>query len=162
MYTYNFPLDNIDEEEIYLDVDESDRKILKEDLLNNNISFNRTNEDKGVNENGRILIRLSSMSSMLILNGRFGNDKGIGRKTYCEIRNNKLYASTVDYVLCTRKMLYNISNFDVKDFNAFSDHAAINFDIKCHFLIVIQYLPNQPLSQKSDGERKIETSFVPF
>jgi hypothetical protein len=48
------------------------------------------------------------MSSMLILNGRAGMDKDIGKLTYCETRNNKICQSTVDYVLCTKSMLYNI------------------------------------------------------
>ena len=124
--------DNDANGDIFSDPDQNERRIVNEDLLNNNMSLLRSNEDKVVNENGRILIRLALMSSLLILNGRFGNDKGIGRNTYCENRNNKIFSSTVDYVLCSRNLLYSISCFDVKDFNSFSDHAAIDFEIKCH------------------------------
>ncbi len=144
----DFPLDN--ENETNFIMEDSDRKITSEDLLFNNLSCVRVNKDSCVNDNGRMLIRLSSMSSMLILNGRSGRDKNVGNFTYCETKKDKLCKSTVDYVLCSKNMLYNICNFEIKDFNIFSDHAAICFNITCNFHI-------DDLSRyKSENCRKIK------
>ena len=123
----DFSLDEEDDE-INLLIND-DRNIVSEDLIINGMSVTRENEDKGVNDYGRKLIRLSFMSQMILLNGRCGKDKDIGRVTFCEARKNKLLKSTVDYVLCTKMLLKNICHFEINDFNVFSDHAAIHLNI---------------------------------
>ena len=118
------------------DYDVNEHDLTNNDLLNNNMSVIRTNQDKGVNENGRMLMRLCNMSSLLPLNGRFSKDKNIGNVTYCERRKDKLLKSTVDYVLCTKRLLYKLVDFEIEPPNIFSDHAQINVELKCNVQII--------------------------
>ena len=64
---------------------------------------------------------------MLIFNGRFGKDKGIGDFT----RDDTTGRSVVDYVLGTPKLLDIVTTFYIMDKVPESDHQAIFFSLKC-------------------------------
>ena len=105
----------------------TDRSITPHELLSLGISVNRSNQDKTVNEYGLKLIDLCKMSDLIILNGRVGDDKDLGKFTYC----NKRGKSVNDYSICSKGVISMIKNFFVCNFNAFSDHARIGLELHC-------------------------------
>ena len=113
------------------DINEFDDRIEKvvthENLIINNMSVNRTNEDKTINDYGIRLIRLCKMCDLILCNGRVGEDKQCGKLTYCEKKGK----SCIDYALVSKGMLKYVKNFKVGTFNAFSDHAPIFLELVC-------------------------------
>ena len=87
------------------DVDDCDDRIEKlithENLINNNMSVSRNNEDETINDYGIRLIRLCKMCDLVICNGRVGDDKHSGKLTYCDKKGK----SCVDYALVSKGML---------------------------------------------------------
>ncbi|KAK6181790.1 hypothetical protein SNE40_009575 [Patella caerulea] len=85
------------------------------------VPLQRYNQDKTVNSYGERLIGLCKNLGIYVVNGRFGSEKGIGSFT-CDGR------SVVDYVCCSPKVMGNIIEFEICDYNAlFSDkHNAIS------------------------------------
>ena len=97
--------------------------MLPDDYISD-IELPRYSEDKGhVNNNGLLLLDLCKQSSLRILNGRFGNDKGVGHYTFVGSRGS----SVVDYVLSSQNLLTHVSEFEVGDPNILSDHCLITF-----------------------------------
>ena len=78
------------------------------DVLNTlkylNMPVKRSNVDKSTNRNGDNLVDLCKVQELVIVNGRIGADKNIGRTTCDDI-------STIDYVICTPDFLPNIIHF---------------------------------------------------
>ena len=124
---YDFLGDNdehghmLDEECININV------INKNDFYDNDMLLTRVSQDKGNNEFGKRLIALCKMCNLIILNGRTGEDKGVGKLTFCNHRGS----SVNDYVLCTSNVLKNIDNFYVSNPNVFSDHSPICLKLNC-------------------------------
>ena len=113
------------------DLDSDDKNLTLNDLQENDLSLERASQDKGTNEYGHTLTALCRAASLLILNGRFSRDKNVGKITYLETRKNKIFKSIVDYIICSKNILYQLLNFEVKDTNAYSDHAVLCVDIRC-------------------------------
>ena len=158
----DFNIDNINDD-CEDDVNKDSSELVKADIINNNMSIYRTNLDTGVNNNGKTLLKLTSMCNMILLNGRFGKDKDIGKITYCENKKNKIVKSTVDYVLCTRNVLYDFCDFEITDLNPFSDHAVVHFVIKCKILNNIEVLnhsSNPTFSKKIKWNEKNCDKFI--
>ena len=65
------------------------------------------------------------------MNGRVGNDRGIGRYTFVGSRGS----SVVDYVLASQSLFDYIKDFEVQDPNILSDHCCIDFslDFSCDY-----------------------------
>ena len=80
----------------------------------------RSYEDTKKNNVGSQLLEFCRCNNCLILNGRVGSDKGIGKLT-CK---NK---SVVDYIIATPKLLNYVADFSVLEFSClFSDaHCPI-------------------------------------
>ena len=70
----------------------------------------RVNSDKQVNNMGRRLIEMCRSLNLIIMNGRFGKDKQIGKKTCKD-------SSTVDYIIISTNFAEYVSDFDVLDFD---------------------------------------------
>ena len=86
----------------------------------------RCSQDKGhTNNNGLLLLDLCKQSSLRILNGRFGEDKGLGRYTFVGSRGS----SVVDYVLSSQNLLSYIDKFVVGEPNIMSDHCLVSFSL---------------------------------
>ena len=84
----------------------------------------RFSQDKGhMNNNGTLLLDLCKQTGLRIFNGRFGNDKGIGKYTFIGSRGSSL----VDYVMGTQNLFQFIENFDVSEPNILSDHCIVSF-----------------------------------
>ena len=82
-------------------------------------------KDKGSNSHGSKLIDLCKAASCQIVNGRLYDDFSIGKFTYCGSQGS----STIDYVISKESSFKLFSHFSVGDFNEFSDHAPIYFNL---------------------------------
>ena len=85
----------------------------------------RANQDHIYDYNGLRLLDLCQATGLLIANGRMLDDNNQGKYTYCS--NNG--RSTVDYLLLYLTDFKTISKFDIREFNEFSDHAALSFSL---------------------------------
>ena len=95
------------------------------DFVEKDMSLSRTNEDKHVNDYGTKLIQLCKSCDLAILNGRAGSDKGKGVTTFCGPRGE----STVDFVICDKYVLKQVSRFGISDHVSFSDHKMVTFSL---------------------------------
>lgn len=96
------------------------------------IELPRFSEDKGhVNNNGLCLLDFCKQTGLRIMNGRVGEDYGIGCYTFVGSRGS----SVVDYILSSQDLFKNISHFKVHDPNLLSYHCLLSFSInfdKCN------------------------------
>ncbi|KAJ8024120.1 hypothetical protein HOLleu_36756 [Holothuria leucospilota] len=85
----------------------------------------RYNQDECINNNGRKLIELCKNLDLHIVNGRIGENKGIGART-CDAK------SAIDYAVASAELLPYLTNFIVDPFDRFlSDkHAPIILEIQ--------------------------------
>ena len=87
----------------------------------------RYSEDVGhVNNNGLLLLELCKQTGLRMMNGRVGNDNGIGRHTFVGHRGSIL----VDYVLGSQEMFNLVTSFDVQEPNILSDHCLVSFSFE--------------------------------
>ena len=84
----------------------------------------RASPDSTCNSFGMQLIELCKSSGVRIVNGRL--DKG--SFTYISDKGS----SVIDYLLTEKENFYRISNFNVLDFNIWSDHVPIRFSLYCN------------------------------
>ena len=98
---------------------------IQNDLISNNVSLERKNEDLKINQAGREIIDVCKSLGLVIVNGRLSEDKNIGKFT-CHNRNQG--KSTIDYAIMSPLLLQNISHFSVCEFDdMLSDtHCAIS------------------------------------
>ena len=112
-------------------------------------------ETESVHEHGHKLINLCKMCDLLIMNGRAGEDKGVGKFTFCNTRGK----SVNDYLICSKGVLENVSNFSVSDMHVFSDHAKICLSLKCNMTrcdYVNENISSNTVKMKWKGHRKEE------
>ena len=95
---------------------------------NNIISRKRANKDKTLNENGKDLINLCKRNNMIIMNGRTGSDREIGKVTF-QSKNGK---STIDYCITSPDFIRHIQDFqvDILDQNLSDKHSPIILTLK--------------------------------
>ena len=103
---------------------------VKDSLESLNIETRRFNTDLKTNNNGRKLINFCKMSNLVIANGRFGQDKGVGALT-CTTATG---SSTVDYILASPDLLPQVTNLTVDDLDrGLSDaHSPVTIELKPH------------------------------
>ena len=80
----------------------------------------RANSDKSkTNVNGKHLISACQATDLLILNGRAGQDKGIGNYTCFKLEEDGTHTgvSTIDYCLANKCALENVYDFEVDMFD---------------------------------------------
>lgn len=113
----------------YLDVNDND-KIYDDDnnddfFLHEEILPIRHNKDHVIDNNGRKLIALCKSTDHIIANGRLFNDKD-GNYTFCSSRG----LSVTDYLLVNKFNVDSITEFEILNWNNFSDHAALYFSFQ--------------------------------
>lgn len=88
----------------------------------------RHNKDHVIDNNGRRLIALCKSTDHIIANGRLFNDRD-GNYTFCSSRG----LSVTDYLLVNKFNIDSITEFEILNWNNFSDHAALcfNFQTTC-------------------------------
>ena len=105
------------------DDDSHHMSMLPEEYISDSY-MQRCSQDQGhVNNNGLLLLEFCKQTGVRIMNGRVGNDMGVGRYTFVGHRG----CSVVDYVLATQELFNFVSEFEVQDPNILSDHCLINF-----------------------------------
>ena len=72
------------------------------------------------------------------MNGRVGDDKGIGQYTFVGSRGS----SVVDYVLCTQDLFRNVCHFKVHEPNILSDHCLLTFSFDFQMLSARETIEN--------------------
>ena len=87
------------------------------------INLLRSTQDSGFNANGNLLLDFCKRSGFRIVNGRVGEDAGVGKCTYVGSRGSSL----IDYVIAVQDLFKYFSNFCVNDPNILSDHCVLNF-----------------------------------
>ena len=106
-----------------------DHAFKENDFIVNNMSIKRNNVDKNVNSYGGKLLLMCYSCNLAILNGRAGNDRGIGEYTFMNHRG----VSANDYVLCDKNTLYKVCQFEIGQPNCFSDHMVVSFELGVNF-----------------------------
>ena len=81
----------------------------------------RFSMDKKVDSSGLRLLEICKEANLRIVNGRAGDDKGIGNYTFQSV----LGRSVIDYILLPPRLFDRISNFFVHDITVLSDHAPL-------------------------------------
>lgn len=94
------------------------------------ISLFRKSQDKSKNTYGSKLIELCRASGLIMLNGRKGEDRDIGKFTF----HNHIGKAIDDYMICNKNALQFVSNFKVDDPNIYSDHCVISCVLSCNRL----------------------------
>ena len=103
------------------------------------VQLPRYSEDKGhVNNNGLCLLDFCKQTGLRIMNGRVGDDKGIGQYTFVGSRGS----SVVDYVLCTQDLFRNVCHFKVHEPNILSDHCLLTFSFDFQMLSARETIEN--------------------
>lgn len=97
--------------------------VLPDDYITDNFCPRFSQDIGHVNNNGVALLDFCKQTGLRILNGRTGNDFGIGQCTFVGHQGTSL----IDYVLASESMFDCITSFDVGDPNPFSDHCSIHF-----------------------------------
>ena len=96
--------------------------------INDSAMSTRKSEDKHVNTFGRKLLELCRASGLRICNGRVNGDSN-GKYTFY----NHLGSSVIDYVIVDSNHFDIIDNMHVCDFNTWSDHAPVEFTVRCKY-----------------------------
>jgi hypothetical protein len=112
--------------EDYLETAEDGTISMSESMLSLGIQRERYSMDKLTNNFGHSLIELCISQNLLIVNGRVGDDAGVGKLT-CK------NASCVDYVLCSPEIFEYISHFSI---GAFDDCIS---DVHCPIFMNVDY-----------------------
>lgn len=86
---------------------------------------------------------------MCIVNGRMGQDKGIGQFTFQGIQGS---SSLIDFVLITHDFMDQVSNFVVYDITSFSNHTPIEISFKANY-------QSTSIDEKIEVEKLIRNSY---
>ena len=100
---------------------------------NSNIQINPSliprysQDNRPLNENGRELLNTCKSTNMMIINSRFGEDKGIGKFT--RICESKQEYGVLDYMISSPGILPLINNFRVGNKTPESDHLSLELSL---------------------------------
>ena len=110
-----------------------------------NLLQNRKSLDTQQNKSGENLLSVCKSNNLIILNGRSGNDAGIGKFTFKD-------CSVIDYAIVTTETAKHVQNFDIIKLDPiFSDgHSLVHFQILGHAS------PTQRKHKKSKYNKKWE------
>lgn len=104
---------DLNQNAVGFEVDNFNGGLSRKELHEKNISLKRSNMDKFINRNGRNLISFCKCLELMIVNGRLGEDKGVGRNTCLTTAGE----STIDYMIVSADLVGNVSNFRVEEFD---------------------------------------------
>ncbi|MCG8034442.1 MAG: reverse transcriptase family protein [Candidatus Thiodiazotropha taylori] len=108
------------------------------------LQISRASKDAKKNNHGFKIIELCKNNNLAILNGRFGEDKNVGKMTFRGL-------SVIDYVITSSKGIKFAQNFKITELDSlFSDgHALLTLDLR-----TVHTIPNQPTYQQHEGPIK--------
>ena len=119
----------------------------------------RSSEDEvHVNNNGLLLLDFCKQTGLRIMNGRVGNDQGIGKYTFVGSRGRSL----VDYVLSSQLMFKFIKDFEVQEPNILSDHCLDRFCFvfSCDRVNNQEYDQYETVDSKYKGNSECKAEFI--
>ena len=90
--------------------------------------------DKNIDTSGKRLMQICRDSCLRIVNGRLGDDAGIGNYTFQSVQG----CSLIDYVLFPPTLFDIISKFTIHDISVYSDHAPIQFSLLANVKSTVQ------------------------
>ena len=115
-----------------IDDDTLHMSVLPDDYVSDT-QIPRYSQDEGhTNSNGLLFLDFCRQTGLRIMNGRVGNDEGVGKYTFVGSRGSSL----VDYVLASQDMFYFVKYFCVQDPNILSDHCLINMRMVIIWIIM--------------------------
>ena len=107
---------------------EHDRPMRHEYHIEADAPIPRFSLDNGTNRFGDLLLNLCKSSSLRIVNGRLFNDKTVGKMT-CYTHNGE---SVIDYLLTSFSNFSSINDFEIQNFNEYSNHAPLYFGLNVY------------------------------
>lgn len=134
-------LSDILEYDKYLDCFEE----LDTENINTHFPVIRNNPDKVIDCNGKRLINLCRATNHIIVNGRLNKEQD---NQFTFVSNRGL--SITDYLIINANYVDNINEFQILNWQNFSDHAGVYFSLKC----------NTKTRHITTGEYKEETKLV--
>ena len=94
----------------YLELDKDTIEFFDQEsfFINNNIIINRTSKDIKKNSIGYRITDVCKNNNMSILNGRYGQDEGVGSFTFRD-------QTVIDYTITSRRGFTLLSDFEIQD-----------------------------------------------
>ena len=90
-------------------------------LIDRGMLLRYSEDNKSVNNYGKKLLDMCKTTGLLIVNGRIGLDKGLGKYTRSDTTGN----SVVDYVICSPNLFVKINDFYIQEKLPESDHLPL-------------------------------------
>ena len=109
-----------------IDDDSDHTDILPDDYTPDSFMYRYSEDMDHVNNNGLLLLEFCKQTCFRIMNGRVGDDSGIGRYTFV----GHTGSSVVDYVLGSQEMISFVNSFEVQEPNTLSDHCLVSFSFE--------------------------------
>ena len=100
----------------------------------------RFSQDKNINTNGRKLLDFCKFNGLRICNGRFWQDKVVGKYTYI----GSTGSSVVDCVIMSPSLIECLSKFYIDDPNILSDHCTVYSSLTCLSQVQLNVTDIQP------------------
>ena len=100
--------------------------VLPDEYIPDNFLQRFSEDDGHENSNGLLLLDFCKQTGLRIMNGRVGDDYGVGRFTFVGSRGS----SVVDYIISSQDLFQRVKLFVVEDPNIMSDHCAIKFSLE--------------------------------
>ena len=112
----------------------------------------RFSEDTVVNSSGLKLLDICKCSDLRVVNGRVGEDRGIGAFTFLASTGK----SAIDYALAQHSLFPSISNFIVHDMFSCSSHVPIQLNIKATYTVTENNVEEMIVDKLVWDESKIQ------
>ena len=104
------------------------------------------------NSNGEALVEFCIAHNMLVVNGRFGDDRGVGKLT---VFNRNGGTSTVDLAIASGEMCKIIRNFEVRDY------CPLLSDVHCPIVLTLGVNDDVQICSE-ENETVTETTYTKF
>ena len=147
-----------DNPDFVIDDDPTHISVLPDDYIPDGF-MQRFSEDQGhTNNNGLYLLEFCKQTGVRIMNGRVGEDYGVGKYTFVGHRG----CSVVDYVLAKPELFDFVKHFKVHEPNILSDHClltiSLEFGITEH--VHLQSETNETVQGKYKWKKELKTDFI--
>ena len=120
----------------------------------NGININRTSKDTKKNNTGYRIIDVCKNNNIFILNGRYGQDEGIGSFTFRK-------QSVIDYVITSRRGITILSDFEIQELDRiFSDgHSLLKISLEIPSSTSKVYSDKAPTNKSRKWEQRKSATF---
>ena len=116
-----------------------------------NAATQRSNTDTVTNSYGPKLIQFCKNMNLVIINGRCGKDKNIGKPTCKDV-------SVVDYMITSPELLRHIDNFEINDFDPLLSDVHCAIHTKLVFMPKLNSAENPVKPNNDDANNNMDTA----